>query len=171
MRQRNRPAKRPLTAVAVKYVKTPGRHWDGNGLYLVVDESGARRWLLRIYVQGRRRDIGLGSARLVPLVTAREIAIEMHRVARDDGDPLAERRKRRRIAPTFKEAATQVHCIVADLADQKRDGAAGAPAATDGARLVARRVFAQLRQPGRWRRTRAAQTVGPQAASGGTALC
>lgn len=109
MRQRNRPAKRPLTAVAVKYIKAPGRYWDGNGLYLVVDESGARRWLLRIYVQGRRRDIGLGSARLVPLVTARDIAIEMRRVARDGGDPLAERRKRRRIAPTFKEAATQVH--------------------------------------------------------------
>jgi integrase len=109
MTQRYSPAKRPLTAVAVKQMKTPGRHSDGNGLYLVVDASGARRWLLRTYVHGRRRDIGLGSARLVPLVMARDMATEMRRIARDGGDPIAERRKRRRIASTFKEAATQVH--------------------------------------------------------------
>ena len=28
-------------------------------MYLVVDGSGAKRWLLRIVVQGRRKDIGL----------------------------------------------------------------------------------------------------------------
>ncbi|WP_345944344.1 Arm DNA-binding domain-containing protein [Aureimonas sp. SA4125] len=36
-----------LTAVQVRNLKVPGRYADGNGLYLVVDESGARRWLLR----------------------------------------------------------------------------------------------------------------------------
>ncbi len=78
--------KQPLTAVAVRQLITPGRYADGNGLYLVVDPSGARRWLLRIVIQRRRRDIGLGSARLVPLATARDTAIEMRRLARDGGD-------------------------------------------------------------------------------------
>ncbi|MEC9103894.1 MAG: Arm DNA-binding domain-containing protein, partial [Pseudomonadota bacterium] len=27
-----------------------GRHGDGNGLYLVVDPSGARRWIVRVVV-------------------------------------------------------------------------------------------------------------------------
>lgn len=30
----------------------PGRHADGNGLYLVVDSSGARRWIVRVTVKG-----------------------------------------------------------------------------------------------------------------------
>ncbi len=98
-----------LTAMAVRRLKIPGRYGDGNGLYLVVDPSGARRWLLRIHVRGRRRDIGLGSALLVSLAAARDIAIDMRRLARDGGDPIAERRRRRAIAPTFKEAAARVH--------------------------------------------------------------
>ncbi|WP_243652090.1 Arm DNA-binding domain-containing protein [Primorskyibacter sedentarius] len=30
----------------------PGRHGDGSGLYLVVDPSGARRWIVRVVVKG-----------------------------------------------------------------------------------------------------------------------
>ena len=105
----HRPYRQALTALAVRQLKTPGRYGDGNGLYLVVDPSGARRWLLRIHVRGRRRDIGLGSALLVSLAAARDLAIDMRRLARDGGDPIAERRRRRTIAPTFKEAAAKVH--------------------------------------------------------------
>lgn len=36
-------------------------------MVLGVDPSGAKRWLLRIVVQGRRRDIGLGGTELVRL--------------------------------------------------------------------------------------------------------
>ena len=53
-----------LTALAVKKQTTPGRYRDGNGLYLVVDPSGAKRWLQRLSVQGKRCDLGLGSKRL-----------------------------------------------------------------------------------------------------------
>ncbi len=100
---------RALTAVKVRQVTEPGRYADGNGLYLVVDPSGAKRWLSRIVVQGRRRDIGLGSARLVGLAEAREKALELRKVARDGGDPLAERARQQSVAPTFAEAVERVH--------------------------------------------------------------
>ena len=38
---------RRLTAVRIRTLTTPGRYADGNGLYLVVDHSRAKRWLLR----------------------------------------------------------------------------------------------------------------------------
>ncbi len=41
-----------LSAVKVRTIKAPGRYADGNGLYLIVDPSGARRWILRTVVQG-----------------------------------------------------------------------------------------------------------------------
>src|SRR4051812_44647829 len=98
-----------LTTIKVKNLTLPGRHADGNGLYLVVDPSGAKRWVLRTVVQGKRRDIGLGSVRLVGLAEAREQAATMRRVARDGGDPLADRQRLRAGVPTFAEAAARVH--------------------------------------------------------------
>lgn len=98
-----------LTAVQVRNIKQPGRYADGNGLYLVVDESGARRWLLRTVVRGKRRDIGLGSALLVPLAEAREKARVLRKIAREGGDPVVERDKGKRDVPTFKQAAEVVH--------------------------------------------------------------
>jgi integrase len=98
-----------LTAVQVRQLKKPGRYGDGNGLYLVVDPSGAKRWLLRTVVHGRRRDIGLGGLSLVSLAEAREKALSYRKLAREGGDPLAERRKTRATVPTFAEAAEKVH--------------------------------------------------------------
>ena len=98
-----------LTAVQVRTLKVPGRYADGNGLYLVVEPSGSKRGLLRTIVQGRRRDIGLGGASLVTLAEAREKALAYRKLARDGGDPLAERRKARATVPTFAEAAERVH--------------------------------------------------------------
>jgi len=88
-----------------------GRYADGNGLYLIVEPSGSKRWLLRTVVQGRRRDIGLGGATLVTLGEAREKALALRKLARDGGDPLAERRKARATVPTFAEAADEAEAL------------------------------------------------------------
>ncbi|WBU61199.1 tyrosine-type recombinase/integrase [Paracoccus albus] len=98
-----------LSALKVRQVSEPGRYPDGNGLYLVVSNTGAKRWLLRVVVHGRRRDMGLGSVSLVPLAEARELAVRYRKVAREGGDPLDERRKARNVVPTFAEAARMVH--------------------------------------------------------------
>jgi integrase len=98
-----------LTALRLRAVKEPGRYGDGNGLYLVVDPSGAKRWMLRVVVHGKRCDIGLGSAALTSLAEARDEAARLRKIARSGGDPLAERRREQQTIPTFKAAATQVH--------------------------------------------------------------
>jgi integrase len=107
--QRRRHPDRALTAVQVRQIKTPGRHADGNGLYLMVEPTGAKRWVLRTIVRGRRRDIGLGSSRLVSLADARETAAMYRRTARAGGDPITEHRQPKVVAPTFEEAARIVH--------------------------------------------------------------
>lgn len=93
----------------VRSSKRPGRYADRDGLYLLVDPSGAKRWLLRTVDQGRRRDIWLGGLRLVSLAEAREEATRLRRMARDGEDLLAERRARRRLVPTFGAVAREVH--------------------------------------------------------------
>lgn len=73
----------------------PGRHGDGNGLYLVADPSGARRWIVRVTVKGQRNqegkplrtDFGLGGADIVTLNQARDRAIEYRRMAKQGLNP------------------------------------------------------------------------------------
>ncbi|MDA1093918.1 MAG: integrase arm-type DNA-binding domain-containing protein [Acidobacteria bacterium] len=100
-----------LTARTVAAANAPGRICDGNGLYLLVKPSGAKSWVLRTVVNGTSREFGLGSVRLVRLAEAREEAQRLRKIARDGGDPLAERQ--RPAMPTFADAAQQYHATIA----------------------------------------------------------
>lgn len=97
-----------LTALKVQRAK-PGRHGDGGGLYLVVSDTGARKWVLRIQKNGKRHDLGLGSANDVPLAEAREAANDIRRAVRKGESPLARRQRAQQATPTFREAAAMVH--------------------------------------------------------------
>jgi len=102
-----------LTKAQVPKLKA-GRRGDGNGLYLVVDPSGARRWIVRVTVKGQknskgkplRTDFGLGGADIVTLDEARERALEYRRMAKQGLNP---RYNVQREIPTFEEIAKQIH--------------------------------------------------------------
>jgi integrase len=101
-----------LTAIGVKAANEPGRYQDGNGLQLFVKPSGAKSWVLRIQVDGKRKDIGLGSAADISLRDARDKAEEIRRLYRSGADPLEERRVAKlppKTAPTFRESAIAAH--------------------------------------------------------------
>ena len=68
-----------LTPLECKAAKGPTVLEDGGGLRLVVQGSGARRWVLRASVDGKRRDFGLGSFAVVGLKEARDRAIDLRR--------------------------------------------------------------------------------------------
>lgn len=97
-----------LTALKVKALKEVGRHPDGDGLYLWIKETGARSWILRIQVDGKRRDFGLGSEKETSLAEARERAAEKRKQYRSGVDPVAAKRERK-VIPTFAEAAKRAH--------------------------------------------------------------
>lgn len=97
-----------LTAKSVERAKS-GRHADGQGLYLLVSGTGAKSWVLRVQVQGRRRDIGLGSIAELTLAEARDRARELRKVAKAGRDPIAARDKAKVQIPTFEVAAEACH--------------------------------------------------------------
>ena len=102
-----------LTALKVKNAK-PGRYVDGRGLCLFVKESGSRSWVLRMQHNGRRRDYGLGSALDVTLTEARDAAAALRRQVRAGIDPVAERRKSRKVVPSFETAARECYEALKD---------------------------------------------------------
>lgn len=112
----------------------PGRHGDGDGLYLLVKPSGARSWVLRVQQGHARRDIGLGGVdvtgrssddpileipllqrRVLTLAEARDKAAMLRQLAKAGLDPLAERDRERKKAqiPTFASAVALAHAELA----------------------------------------------------------
>jgi integrase len=100
-----------LTAISVKAAMAiPGTYQDGDGLFLKVAGTGAASWVLRLQHDGKRKDIGLGSAKLITLAGARDKARELRTAVKvDRRDILAERKDAVAAQVTFREAAKQYH--------------------------------------------------------------
>lgn len=97
-------ALKKLSARTVSTIAEPGRHSDGGGLYLNVTPSGARSWVFMWKKDGKRREMGLGSAGSVTLARARERASECRAQVAARLDPIQTRDaadKAKRGTPTF----------------------------------------------------------------------
>lgn len=124
----------PLSAQKVK-TAGPGRHGDGRGLFLYVKPSGARSWVLRYQVQGRRRDLGLGAFPDVSLAMARERASEARRLIAEGEDPIAKKHQAK--PKTFKDAALE-------LIESKRPGWKSAKHAAQWTSTLETYAFAKI---------------------------
>jgi integrase len=80
-----------LNARLVDTLVDPGRYEDGDGLRLVIGDTGRKRWEFRYQIHGRRREMGLGSFPAVSLKDARQAALNARTLLNSDLDPLAER--------------------------------------------------------------------------------
>jgi len=102
-----------------------GKHFDGQGLMLVKSRKEAGKWMLRLTVAGKRREMGLGRWPDVSIAEARQRASEARRKLRDGVDPIEARQaaqiRERRL--TVADAIEQ--CFAARQAELKNDGQAG----------------------------------------------
>jgi integrase len=103
-----------LTAVQVTKAKGPAVLHDGGGLYLRVSSTGAKSWVFRFQLNGKRRDMGLGPYPDISLAEARGKATEHRKQRRDGIDPLAAKAARRQAqrlsaakGRTFREVAEE----------------------------------------------------------------
>lgn len=101
-----RRATKRLTSRTVDTAK-PGKHADGGGLYLIVSESGSRKWVLRYMRDGRAREMGLGAATGANLAQARMRALEAASKLAAGVDPINDKARASGV-PTFAELADEV---------------------------------------------------------------
>ena len=103
-----------LSALVVGRLTVPGHHAVGgvDGLYLYINAAGARSWVLRTMVGGKRRHMGLGGFPDVPLAKAREKARSAREEIAQGIDPIAQRmatasllRAQQATEKTFEQAA------------------------------------------------------------------
>lgn len=84
-----------LTARAVTTLTKPGLHADGDGLYLVVDKSGAKRWAFIFQWDGKRKEMGLGNLATIGLADARGLAGNARRLLASGTNPIEGRKRAR----------------------------------------------------------------------------
>ncbi len=90
-------------------------------------DRNAGRWVLRVTVHGKRREMGLGPWPEVGLADARVKAERAHRQVRSGFDPIAEREKEKRQAQRNLHSLSEVttDCFDSKKAELKDDGIAG----------------------------------------------
>lgn len=113
-----------LTQMKAKSLES-GKYADGQGLWLCKSRKDAGKWVLRLTVCRKRREMGLGRWPDVSIAEARSRAGDARRQLRDGIDPIEERdRQRRKVARlTVSEAVTG--CYEARQAELKNRGLAG----------------------------------------------
>ncbi|SFH99102.1 tyrosine-type recombinase/integrase [Modicisalibacter xianhensis] len=86
-----------------------GKHEDGGGLRLVVSGGGAKKWVLRFTLKGKRREMGLGSFPNTSLADARRKAEHYRRLAKNGADPIQARdaEQQETSTPTFTSCAAR----------------------------------------------------------------
>jgi hypothetical protein len=83
-----------LTARTVETLTTPGRHADGDGLYLTARAGGSKQWIFLYRSGGRLREMGLGSpASGVTLAKARQLVADARGQMSSGRDPLEARQQ------------------------------------------------------------------------------
>jgi integrase len=103
----------PLTARGIVSERRPGMHSDGNGLYLHIGPA-AKSWIFRYQIDGRRRDMGLGSFPLVSLGQARDRILELRGQIRNGVDPLDTKRQEKANRPVAERAKVMTFASAAE---------------------------------------------------------
>ena len=94
-----------LSHQRVLKLKEAGKYEDGGGLRLVIDRQLNKRWVLRLTIEGKRRELGLGSFPAISLEAARNKAAELRSQAAEGTDQRAIEIKERRARGVTFEAA------------------------------------------------------------------
>lgn len=84
-----------LSARSVTTLTKPGLHADGDGLYLVVDKTGAKRWTFIFQWDGKRKEMGLGNLAAIGLADARNLAADARKLLATGKNPIEERKRAR----------------------------------------------------------------------------
>lgn len=115
-----------LSAQGVKSAEA-GKYSDGGGLWIFKSDSDGGKWVLRVHVHGRRREMGLGAYPRVSLKEARLEADKWRRVYQQGKDPIKQRQSAQRAAERNMHILNDIalDAFESRKAELKGDGKAG----------------------------------------------
>jgi len=101
-----------LNVLAIQKMSKAGRYADGNGLYLQITKTGTKSWIFRFMLNGKSREMGLGSVTALKLADARQMAVEYQGLLLKGIDPIHERdAKKKKQALNEARTTTFEECV------------------------------------------------------------
>ena len=120
-----------LSDVKLRNLATPGKHFDGGGLYLEVTPAGGRYWRLKYRFAGKEKRLAFGVYPEVSLKAARERRGEARAILDRGDDPAAAKREAK--AKTERDAVITFRSVTAAWLDHQ--SAKWAPETREGIRI------------------------------------
>jgi integrase len=120
---------RALNKLSAQGVKAAGagKYSDGGGLWIFKNDNDGGKWVLRVHVHGRRREMGLGAYPRVSLKEARLEANKWRTVYQQGKDPIKQREAAQRAAERNIHILNDIalDAFESRKAELKGDGKAG----------------------------------------------
>ena len=102
-----------------------GKYADSSGLWLIKSRQDAGKWVQRLVVNGKRREMGLGRWPDVTISEAREKSEDARRLLRKGFDPITERQKNNSAVNRLSFSDAVESCFKARQSELKGDGKSG----------------------------------------------
>ncbi|MBU3738754.1 MAG: DUF4102 domain-containing protein [Rhodoferax sp.] len=98
-----------LTNAKLRTLSTPGKYFDGAGLYLELTRAGGKYWRMKYRFGGKEKRLAFGVYPAVTLAEARDHAVEARKVMRAGVDPGALRKSEK--AKAAHDAANTLEAV------------------------------------------------------------
>ena len=102
----------PLTDAQLRNLTTPGKHFDGGGLYLELTKTGGRYWRMKYRHGGKEKRMAFGVYPAVGLKQARDLTAQARKALEDGNDPGELRRADK--AKTAHEAVNTLESVACE---------------------------------------------------------
>jgi integrase len=115
-----------LTELAIRNAKPREKPYslsDGDGLLLLVKESGSKSWVLRYWVNGKEKRAGLGKYPVIGLADARELKNAFKRELAHGGNPQERKKAEREEAAKAEAIKATTFAKIADEWYSQKEGA------------------------------------------------
>ncbi|WP_295951775.1 tyrosine-type recombinase/integrase [Rhodoferax sp.] len=101
-----------LSDTLLRTLKTPGKHFDGAGLYLELTKAGGRYWRMKYRHGGKEKRLAFGVYPAVGLKAARDLATDARKVLEAGDDPGQVRKAEK--AKSTHEAVNTLEAVTLD---------------------------------------------------------
>lgn len=111
-----------LTKKDIERANQRRKYSDGRGLFLSVSKNGRKSWAFCYTMNGKAREMGLGSVDFMTIDQARDRAVQLRLMVKAGADPMEDRDRARAAIVRAKASGTSFRDVAESLIKKMKSG-------------------------------------------------